>query len=205
VAAGNRSGGIILMSHLGNWEVAIHLLRKALPKVELLLYMGVKEKEAIERMQKEDLTQAGIRAIALDRNGGSPFDIVEGLRVLKDGGFVSMTGDVTWHEGQRTLPVHFLGHEARIPELPYRLAWLSGVPLFVFFSTRSDEADFHFFIPEPIPLRANSSKSKGEVIQKAAQTYAVLLERTVRDHPFEWYHFEPFLGPPRCDSTGNHF
>jgi lauroyl/myristoyl acyltransferase len=196
-AARNRSGGIILMSHLGNWEVAIHLLRKALPKIELLLYMGAKEKEAIERMQKEDLTQAGVRVIALDRDGGSPFDIVEGLRVLNGGGFVSMTGDVIWHQAQRSIRVTFLGHEVSVPETPYRLSLASGAPLFIFFSYQTQKAGFHFVSSDPVHLHAASGGKRAEAVRSAAQTYADILEEAVREHPFEWYHFEPFLGPLR--------
>ncbi|MGM0426603.1 MAG: lysophospholipid acyltransferase family protein [Thermodesulfobacteriota bacterium] len=196
----DRSGGIILMSHLGNWEVAAHLLHRELPGIRLLLYMGVKDKEAIEKMQKQGLTDAGIRIVALDRDGGSPFDLVEGIKVLQQGGFVSMTGDVLWHHAQRNIRVSFLGHEVRVPETPYRLALLSGAPLFIFFSYRTQKADFHFVSSEPIHLHAVSREQREETIRSAAQTYAGVLEQAVRDHPFEWYHFEPFLGPPRRDS-----
>lgn len=199
-AARNGSGGIILMSHLGNWEVAAHLLHRELPGVRLLLYMGVKDKEAIEKMQKQGLTDAGIRIVALDRDGGSPFDLVDGIKVLKEGGFISMTGDVLWHQAQRSIRVAFLGHEVHLPEAPYRLALLSGAPLFIFFSFRIQKAGFHFVSSEPIHLRADSREQREEKIRSAAQTYADVLEQAVRDHPFEWYHFEPFLGPPRRDS-----
>ena len=57
-------GGILLMSHMGNWEVAARLLRSNIPDLRLMLYMGRRAKEQIERLQKEDLTASGIRIVA---------------------------------------------------------------------------------------------------------------------------------------------
>jgi predicted LPLAT superfamily acyltransferase len=193
-AVKDGTGGIILMSHLGNWEVAAHLLKKKLPDIRLLLYMGIKQKEQIERMQKEGLSQTGIRTIAVDSEGGSPFEIVEGIMLLKDGGFVSMTGDVIWNENQRSVPVKFLGHEVHLPEVPYLLALLSGAPLFVFFSFSTGENHYHFSTSKGIYIKPAKRSEREEAIRKSAQNYADMLEKTLKEHPFQWYHFEHFLG-----------
>ena len=193
-AARNGTGGVILMSHMGSWEVAALLLKKELPDIKLLLYMGTKNKEQIEAMQKEGIVQAGIRVIALDKDGGSPFDIVEGIKFLQGGDFVSMTGDVIWNKDQRSVPVRFLGHEAHLPETPHLFALLSGTPLFIFFSYRIGRRTYHFSITKPIYVRAALRTKRKEAVRKSAQEYAEILEQAVRNHPFQWYHFEPFIG-----------
>ncbi len=193
-AARNGTGGVILMSHMGSWEVAALLLKKELPDINLLLYMGTKNKEQIETMQKEGVAQAGIRVIALDKDGGSPFDIVEGIKFLKGGDFVSMTGDTIWNRDQRSVPVRFLGHEAHLPETPHLFALLSGAPVFIFFSYRISRRTYHFSITKPIYVKAALRTERKEAVRKSAQEYAKILEQSVRNHPFQWYHFEPFLG-----------
>ena len=110
-----RQGGILLMSHLGNWEMAAKLLRQQKKDLRILLYMGVKEKEGVEHMQKEDLRRAGVTIIGVDQEGGSPFAAVEGIRFLQSGGIVSMTGDIVWRRDQRKIRVTFLGHDAWVP------------------------------------------------------------------------------------------
>lgn len=193
-AVKNKTGGIILMSHIGNWEVAAHLLKGKLQKTRLLLYMGIKHKEQIEHIQKESLSQSGIRIIAVDRDGGSPFDLVEGVKLLKQGGLVSLTGDIIWNENQRVVPVKFLNHEVHLPEVPHILALLSGAPLFLFFPFRTGKNQYHFVISRPLFIKAASRSEKQEAIRKSAQQYADILEEALRRHPFEWHHFEPFLG-----------
>jgi predicted LPLAT superfamily acyltransferase len=186
-------GGIILMSHLGNWEVAARLLKQNRSALRLMLYMGVKHKEAIEKIQKDDLARDGIRLVAVAENGGSPFDLIEAVRFLNSGGIVSMTGDLVWKETQDTVEVDFLGRKARLPRAPYILAMLSGAPLLVFFSFRTGGNSYAFSISAPVHIEKKSRADRQHLIDEAARKYAALLENAVREHPFEWYHFEPFL------------
>jgi predicted LPLAT superfamily acyltransferase len=186
-------GGVVLMSHLGNWEVAAHLLQQQHDKLKLLLYMGVKEKEDIERIQKQSLRESGIKIIGVDRTGGSPFDVVEGIQYLKSGGLVSLTGDIVWRREQRTVMVKFLGRQALLPKAPYVFALVSGAPLFVFFTFKTGQSNYHFTVSRPIYIKPSSRSERGEAIRQAAQQYADLLEETLKQHPFEWYHFNRFL------------
>ena len=188
-----RQGGILLMSHLGNWEIAATLLKQLRADLQLLLYMGVKEKEGVERMQKDDLRRSGITIIGADQGNSSPFTAVEGIRFLQAGGLVSMAGDIVWRKDQRKVRVTFLGHDAYLPEAPFIFALVSGAPLFVFFAFRISKNNYHFTLSDPLPIRAACRKDRAEAISQAAQQYADLLEKALRKYPFEWYHFDRFI------------
>jgi predicted LPLAT superfamily acyltransferase len=193
-AIDDQTGGIILMSHLGNWEVAARLLKQKRPDIPLLLYMGIRDREQIERIQKESLSQSGIRIIAADPAGGSPFDIIEGIQFLKAGGLVSITGDVVWQANQRTVPATFLGHEIFLPEAPHVLALMSGSPIFILITVRTGDRQYAFSITEPYYVRAKSRSQRPSAIRASVQNYAVRLAQMLEQHPLEWYHFRPFLG-----------
>jgi predicted LPLAT superfamily acyltransferase len=184
-----KNGAILLMSHIGNWEVAAHLLKRNLPDMNLLLYMGVKHKEQIEGIQKKSLSKNGVRVIAVDQQGGSPFDIVEGIHFINSGGMVSLTGDLIWKRNQRGITVNFLGHDALFPETPYLFALLSGAPIFIFFAFRTGRKTYHFSLSEPIFVKASSRGERTAVIRQAAQRYSDILAETVRCYPLQWYHF----------------
>jgi predicted LPLAT superfamily acyltransferase len=192
-ACRRKEGGILLMSHMGNWEVAAHILMRKKQDRRLLLYMGVKYKEQLEGIQKKSLSQSGVTIIAVDEQGGSPLDFIEGIKFIESGGTVSLTGDLVWKKDQRTVPVKFLGHDVRLPEAPYLLALLSGAPIFIFFAFRTGKRQYQCNMSKPIYIRVSSRRERTAAIQHAAQQYAVILEETLRRHPLQWYHFEPFL------------
>ncbi|XCN74838.1 MAG: lauroyl acyltransferase [Candidatus Electrothrix aestuarii] len=187
-----KQGGILLMSHLGNWEMAATLLKQQKADLHLLLYMGVKEKEGVERIQKEDLRRSGVTIIGVDQDENAALSAVEGIRFLQSGGLVSLTGDRLWRHDQRRVQVSFLGHDASIPEAPFIFALVSGSPLFAFFTFRTNQG-YTFSLSEPIAVEAQSRQDRAAAVSQAAQQYANLLEQALREHPFEWYHFERFI------------
>ncbi len=189
-----NTGGILLMSHMGNWEVAARLLKKDIPELDLLLYMGVRDREQIEKIQKNTVTGSGIRIIGVDEKGGSPMDIVEGIRFLKNGGVVSLTGDRIWRPEQKQVRVRFLGKPAQIPRIPYVLSLVSGAPLIIFFALRTGNRRYRFFASPPIYLDASKRQEREKEIYRAARVYADQLEKTLKAYPFQWHHFQPFLG-----------
>ena len=189
-----KTGGILMMTHLGNWEVGARLLRRAIPELRLMLYVGQRVKDQIEKLQKEDLAASGIRVLAVDQEGGSAFDLVEGIAFLRSGGFVSMAGDMIWRPDQRAVKARFLNHWVQLPEAPHMLALAAGVPLFVFFASAKGRQAYHFSVSPPIYGKAESRAGRSEAIQRSVQAYADLIEGHLRCFPFEWYHFKPFLG-----------
>jgi predicted LPLAT superfamily acyltransferase len=186
-------GAIVLMSHMGNWDVAASLMAKRRKDLKLLLYMGAKAKEQIESVQKQELNAKGIRVVAVEPSAGSPLDVVEGIRFLKSGGVVSLTGDKLWHPDQRAVNVPFLGKTARIPEFPHVFALISKAPLFVFFTFRTGPGSYRFMLSDPIHINCASREDRNRAVAESAKGYAGMLEQTLRDHPYEWYHFDPFL------------
>ncbi len=189
------SGAILLMSHFGNWEMAARLLMQKRRDLRLLLYMGVKEKEGVEKTQKEELRRAGVTIIGVDRQAGSPFAAVDGVKLLQEGGIVSMTGDIVWRADQRCLEVAFLGGVASLPEAPFVFSLVSGSPIYVFFAFRAGDG-YRLALSEPIWVRAASRGERRKAIVEAAQHYADLLEDALRTHPLEWYHFDRFVHFP---------
>ena len=188
-----KTGGILLMSHIGNWEIAAHLLRKK--SIPMMLFMGKKNKEQIEGTQKQQLKKSGIQIVATDEGSDSPVEILEAVKFLRQGGILSMTGDRVWSSKQKTVKTAFLNHEVTIPEAPHAIAVRTGVPLLVFFSFRTGLHKYHVVLNPPIFLKANSRNEHQKTIHMSAAKYARMLEAAALKYPVEWYHFEPFLGP----------
>jgi predicted LPLAT superfamily acyltransferase len=188
-------GAILLMSHMGSWEVAAHALKKRLADMRLLLLMGIRRKEAIEKLQKESIQSDGITILGIDQEGGSPFDIVEAVRFLQNGDLISLAGDIVWRDNQRTVAATLLGHRVRLPDAPYSLALVTGAPIIVFFAFRTGAGRYTIRAHEPIGVRAASRSDRPAAIRQAAQIYMNHMQEALHRHPFQWFHFDRFLGP----------
>ncbi len=184
-------GGILVMSHVGSWEIAVRLLAKR--GLDVMLFMGRRPDEAVEGVQKQEVRQSDVAVVAVERKGADPLVALEGLRHLKAGGLVSMTGDRLWPGVEDIVEVPFLGGRIRLPATPFRLALVAGVPLFFFFAFRGKAGQYIIEARPPMRLPAVRRSDRAAVMEKAARDYAALLESAARQHPEQWYHFESFL------------
>jgi lauroyl/myristoyl acyltransferase len=190
-AVEKKTGAIVVMSHIGNWELAAQMLnRKGLP---IMLYLGAKHKEQLERMQKEFLAKSGIKIVATSDKESSPFALLEGISFLREGGIVSMTGDRLWGS-QSFAMVDFLGYEVKLPDTPHLFALMSGAPLMTFFVHQKASGKYHITVSRGRQVVAATRADRQKAVLASAQTYANELMQMAYKHPFEWHHFEPFLG-----------
>ena len=194
-AVAKKTGAIVVMSHIGNWELAAQRLNsKGLP---IMLFLGAKHKEQVERIQKDNLAKKGIKIVTTDEKEKSPFALLEGINFLREGGIVSMTGDRLWGE-QAHVTVDFLGHEARLPDMPHLFALMTGAPLMTFFVCQEDIGKYCIKVSKGRKVFAATRADRKKAVLESVQAYADDLSRFASEHPFEWHHFEPFLGERIC-------
>ncbi|PID73609.1 MAG: lauroyl acyltransferase [Desulfobacterales bacterium] len=184
-----KTGAVLLMSHLGNWEIAARMLRRRHPDAPLLLYMGIREKEEIERRQKADLVDLGVRIVAADEDGGSPLDIIEGISALRAGGLVSIAGDRVRPGDPHVVEISFFGNRTSFSRLPHVLALMSGAPVIHLFAIRDSVGGYAVSAGTPHMVSAPDRRRREAAIRDSVKIYVRELEARVRRHPEQWYHF----------------
>ncbi|MGE5838384.1 MAG: hypothetical protein ACM34H_00510, partial [Deltaproteobacteria bacterium] len=190
-AARKGSGGIILMSHLGSFEIAAHAFREL--RLKLLLIMGEKEAKQVARDQREAMKARGIYIQVAAPGEDFLFGGVEAIKFVREGGFVSVAGDLVWTEQRSRLPVSLFGREVGLSAGPHLLALVSNAPLFTVFTFRVEKGKHLIIMSPPREVKATSRSERSAALQASAQAYANDLEAMVRQHPFQWYIFEPFF------------
>ena len=185
-------GAILLMSHLGNWEVAAHALSRE--QVDLMIFMGERQGEQIENMQKEDLERSRIKVVKVAEGGGSPMDGVAALSFLRQGGLVSMPGDRQW-AGERKVSAALFDRQVELPAAPHALALVSDAPILVFFAFRL-KGGYLLKLYPPVWVKAQDRAHRQKAIKESVDQYTHILEQAIRQSPEQWYTFEPFLGAP---------
>jgi predicted LPLAT superfamily acyltransferase len=185
------SGGIILMSHLGSFEIATYAFQEL--GFRLLVIMGEKEAKQVARDQREAMKARGFQIQVAMPQEDFLFGGVEALKFVREGGFVTVAGDVVWTEQRSRLPVTLFGHEVGLPPGPHLLALASRAPLFTMFTFRVEKGKHLIIMSPPREVKATSRSERNTAIQASAQAYANALEEMVRQHPFQWYIFEDFF------------
>jgi predicted LPLAT superfamily acyltransferase len=185
------TGGIILMSHMGSYEIAARGFQKY--GLKLLLIMGEKEARLVARDQRRAMQDRGITIQVATGQGDSLMGGLEAIKFIREGGFVSLAGDLIWTEQRSLIPVKFFGRDVALSSGPYLLALVSGAPLFILFTFRIKRGRHQVIVLPPRKVRASSRSERDKVLQENAQAYAEALEEMVRRYPFQWYVFEPFF------------
>ncbi len=181
-------GGIIVSSHLGNYEIAARALHNL--GFELMIMMGEKAARRVARQQREELQAKGIHIAVASVREGTPLLGLEAMKFLSQGGFVSIAGDVVWTERRSLVPVRLFGREARLTSAPHLLSLTSGAPLLAVFTVRKGKGRHRLLVCPLGRVKAGSRNEREAAVRESVQRYASALEKAVRRYPFQWYIFE---------------
>ena len=199
-AAKEGRGGIIITSHLGNYEIAASAFKDI--GLKLMIMMGEREAKQVARQQRKSLESKKIIIQVSSAEEVSPLSGLEALKFLREGGFVSIAGDIVWTDPRSRVSVKLFGHKVKIPSAPYLLGIISGSPVFSLFTFRLGKGK-HKIVMSPLPMVSSSLRGdRKAAIQASAQEYANALEKVILSYPYQWYIFEPIFGVDE-NETGN--
>ena len=181
-------GGLILVAHHGNLDVVSSLTERH-PGLKLTVLMHTRNARKFNAML-ERIT-GRLRPRILEVSEITPATAQTLAECINAGGYVVIAADRVPLSDGRTQDLKFLGHEARFPEGPFRLAALLRCPLYTLACVRDKhhfQIDFDLFDDtHELPRRQRESW-----ITHAMQHYADYLARRVRHHPLQWFNFYPF-------------
>jgi predicted LPLAT superfamily acyltransferase len=176
-------GFIMLMSHVGCWQVAVSALNFLKVPVNLLLEQ---EEGNIDRHYFE---YAGVTCpIRIIDPGSYLGGTLQMLDALKKGEVVCMMGDRILGSEKNFLPVDFLGEKALFPFSAFKIASAAGAPIVVFFSYKSGYASYALKVSKIIQVPGNLGRS-GESFRHYITEFVNELERYTREYPYQFFNF----------------
>ncbi|MBW1789891.1 MAG: hypothetical protein JRK53_25295 [Deltaproteobacteria bacterium] len=184
-------GGIMIVSHVGNLEIAARLFgRKG---IKMMLFAGERDPREVARQQVKAMTSEGLDVRVASPGTSTPFAGLEALQFLEEGGFVATSGDLSWADPHRRVRVRMFDREIMLPGTAHLLALLTRQPLFSFYPIRTGPGRYLYRVSEPRWVKATSRLRRPEAIQRSVQAYADELASVVREFPWQWHIFEPML------------
>jgi predicted LPLAT superfamily acyltransferase len=189
-------GGIILVSHVGNWGVAARLFQR--DGFKAMMIMGEREAKLVASKYREDLAKEGLTIlISRPEDRDSLYTGIEALKFIREGGFLCIAGDIAWSDPRSRLAVTLFGRTVHFPTGPHLLALVSGAPVFTLFNFRVARGRYRLVILPPRHVKAASRDTRNRAVEESVHIYARQLEEAVRSSPFEWHVFDPVFAPDR--------
>lgn len=179
-AAAGR-GVLIVTAHTGGWDIAGQILGVVHPEGVMLAMQRERDAEA-RAIQDAARQRAGVQVVHI---GDGPLDALPLLKHLQRGGVVAMQIDRV-PPGMRSREVAFLGARWRAPEGPIALAAMSGAPILPVFTHRLGFLEYEAVVAPPIWLARRATEAERD---RAASEMMAAMERFVRAHPTQWFHF----------------
>jgi KDO2-lipid IV(A) lauroyltransferase len=178
-------GGVITMSHYGNWDMgALAAIAREVPLTTVMAPLGPKPftdvvQWARQRNQLEVHTpQNAARAL---------------LRALGQNRCVGLMSDIPG--AGPTVDVEYCGGPVPFSTVPAWLAMRTGAPLLPADCTRHRGGHFEVVIHDPVDV--GEGDSERDVMQRVAR----VLERAVRRRPAQWYPFGEVYSVPSGPSA----
>jgi KDO2-lipid IV(A) lauroyltransferase len=169
-----KSGAVFVSAHYGNWELMA--MASGLLVQPIAIIVKRLRNELIDRQMNEYRTMRGNRIIYHSKA------LREGLRVLQEGGFLTILGDQSDPDAVNF--GEFLGRRATMYYGPAFFALKAAVPLFLSICTSNDDGRYTITISE---IKTSDLSYKKEDIATLVSRYTRAIEEQIRRRPEEWF------------------
>lgn len=176
-------GGMLLSAHIGNWEIAGHLLKRLETTINVVMYDG--EHKQIKAYLERVTGGRNMKLILIRDDLSHIYAINEALGKNE---LVCMHAD-RFLEGNKTLSAPLLGSDARFPAGPFLLASVLNVPVSYVYAFKETSVHYHLYASEPV-LYNQGTKQERQV--KALADFVAETEKRIHQYPVQWFNYYDF-------------
>lgn len=185
--AEDKTGGVIVNAHIGNFEIAGQLLERLNTKINVLILDA--EHQQIKKYLSDVMTNKDVNMIPIQADYSHIIPISEALTNKE---LIAMAGD-RFVEESKIFEVDFMGQKAAFPSGPFYLAARFGVPVTFAFAMKESKTHYHFFASEPEYVQKfKEPKEQDQELKRFVEKYAKEFERILRMYPLQWFNYYQF-------------
>ncbi len=184
--ASDGTGCLLISAHLGNFEMAGHMLERVDAKVNVIMldaeYQRIKE-------YIESFTRKSFNIIAIRPDQSHVYEI---SRALENKEVLCIHGD-RFLEGSKTVEAEFLGVKARFPGGPFYLAMKYSVPVSFVFAMKEGKTHYHYYASAPkFYHQPGTLAGREEMLKQMITEYISAVEEKLRQYPEQWFNYYDF-------------
>jgi len=183
----DKTGGIIINAHVGNFETAAQLLERLNSKINILMFDA--EHQNLKKYMSDILVNKDINIIAIQEDLSHIVPISNAL-INKE--LIAIAGDRFVKES-KLVKVDFMGRKAAFPTGLFYLAARFNVPVTFAFTMKESKTHYHFYAtpPERVKRFLNPEEQEKELI-RIVERFVKELEIKLKQYPLQWFNYYPF-------------
>ncbi|MFT3932041.1 MAG: lipid A biosynthesis acyltransferase [Chitinophagaceae bacterium] len=178
-----QKGGLLISAHLGNWDIAGHLLKRLETKINVVMYDG--EHQKIKNYLEGVTGKRNMQVIVIKEDLSHIYAISE---ALKNNELVCIHAD-RFVEGNKTITCNFLGEPAKFPAGPFVLAATFKVPLSFVFAFKETDLHYHLYAST---IKQYGGMKRDEMMQQVLQDFVAEMEEKAKMYPEQWFNYYNF-------------
>jgi len=178
-----KKGGLLLSAHLGNWEIAGHLLKRLQTKINVVMFDG--EHQQIKKYMEDVTGKRNMQVIVIKEDLSHIYAISE---ALKNNELVCIHAD-RFVEGNKTMTADFLGQPARFPAGPFVLAATFKVPVSFVFAFKETDMHYHLYASD---MKLYEGLPKETMMQQVLKEFVAEMEEKAKLYPEQWFNYYNF-------------
>lgn len=175
-------GGILLSAHLGNWEVAGHLLKMVEAPINIVMYDG--EEQQMKEYMDQFESKRSFNVILIKDDLSHIYEISAALARNE---LICLHGD-RFRPGQRTMVQEFLGAPAHFPAGPFILASKLKAPVCFVFAFKETNFHYHFYAEPSKVYEGRGTAGMDNMLDD----YIQLLTQKLKQYPAQWFNYYDF-------------
>jgi len=178
-----KKGGLLLSAHIGNWEIAGHLLKRLNTKINIVMFDD--EHQKIKQYLDSVKGAKNMHIIPIRSGLSHVYEISD---AFKNNELVCMHAD-RFLDGNKIFDHLFLGAGARFPMGPFILAAQFKVPVSFTFAMKETNLHYHFSATKP---KEYDYPSKEIYMNQVLDDFVAEMGKKVVQYPEQWYNYYDF-------------
>ena len=189
---GASPSAIVLTAHMGNYDLGAALFAEKFNREIRMVRAPEPDRQTAQHLSTS-LEQTGAGAVKVDYNTSGALLSFDLLNALRAGDIVSIQGDRV-EGGVAQISASLFGRNLQLPNGPFVLAQVAGVPIYPLFIARSGYRSYQVVVYEPMTVLRTSHNREKDIAEAVTKWCAVLGEIVSRSWD-QWFAFVPIFSP----------
>jgi predicted LPLAT superfamily acyltransferase len=181
-----KTGGLLISAHIGNFEMAGYMLERLKTNVSVIMFDA--EHERIKEYLSA-VTNRNFNIIVIKDDNSHIYEINNAFREKQ---IVCIHGD-RFLKSSKKMSAEFLGEEAFFPTGPFYMAMKFNIPVSFVFAMKENNKSYHFYASPPqFYQQEGLQKKRDQTILTIIKGYICEMEKTIRRYPTQWFNYFNF-------------